>query len=95
MNTRLSQLSIYALLLAGISLIISIFVPVWRIDLDAPQYPEGLRLLIHANKLAGDVDIVNGLNHYIGMKTLHAEEFVEFTVLPCTSLDFLPCCVSL
>lgn len=82
MNTRLSQLSIYALLLAGISLIISIFVPVWRIDLDAPQYPEGLRLLIHANKLAGDVDIVNGLNHYIGMKTLHAEEFVEFTVLP-------------
>ena len=82
MNTRLSQLSIYALLLAGISLIISIFVPIWRIDLDAPQYPEGLRLLIHANKLAGDVDIVNGLNHYIGMKTLHAEEFIEFTVLP-------------
>lgn len=82
MNTRLSQLSIYALLLAGISLIISIFVPIWRIDLDAPQYPEGLRLLIHANKLAGNVDIVNGLNHYIGMKTLHAEEFVEFTVLP-------------
>lgn len=82
MNTRLSKSSIYALLLAGISLIISIFVPIWRIDLDAPQYPEGLRLLIHANKLAGDVDIVNGLNHYIGMKTLHAEEFIEFTVLP-------------
>ena len=55
---------------------------------------KGLRLLIHANKLAGDVDIVNGLNHYIGMKTLHAEEFVEFTVLPYI-IGFLPCCVSL
>ena len=30
----------------------------------------------------GDVAIVNGLNHYIGMKTLHAEDFIEFTVLP-------------
>lgn len=70
------------LLLAGIFLIISIFVPIWRIDLDAPQYPEGLRLLIYSNKLAGAVDIINGLNHYIGMKTLHANDFVEFTVLP-------------
>ena len=70
------------LLLAGVFLIISIFVPIWRIDLDAPQYPEGLRLLIYSNKLAGAVDIINGLNHYIGMKTLHANDFVEFTVLP-------------
>lgn len=82
MNARLSALAFIAMILAGLSLAISIFVPIWRIDLDAPQYPEGLRLLIYANKLGGDVEIVNGLNHYIGMKTLHAEEFVEFTVLP-------------
>lgn len=82
MNARLSTYSVISLILAGLSLCISIFVPIWRIDLDAPQYPEGLRLLIHANKLGGDVEIVNGLNHYIGMKTLHAEEFIEFTVLP-------------
>lgn len=56
--------------------------PIWRIELDAPQYPEGLVLQIHADKLAGDVDVVNGLNHYIGMRTLHAEDFVEFKVLP-------------
>lgn len=56
--------------------------PIWRIELYAPQYPEGLVLKIHADKLAGDVDIVNGLNHYIGMRTLHAEDFVEFKVLP-------------
>lgn len=63
-------------------LLISIFVPIWQIELDAPQYPEGLALKIWANKIAGDVEIINGLNHYIGMKTLHTEDFIEFTVLP-------------
>lgn len=66
----------------GVALFAVLFVPIWRIDLDAPQYPEGLRLLIYANKLGGDFDIINGLNHYIGMKTLHANDFIEFTVLP-------------
>lgn len=56
--------------------------PMWRIELTAPQYPEGLVLKIFPNKLGGDVEIVNGLNHYIGMKTLHAKDFIEFTVLP-------------
>jgi copper chaperone NosL len=68
--------------LAGILLVVSLFNPIWRIELDAPQYPEGLALTIHANKIGGEVEIINGLNHYIGMKTLHADEFIEFTVLP-------------
>ena len=63
-------------------LAISIFVPIWRIELDAPQYPEGLAIFIYADKLGGDIDIINGLNHYIGMQTLHTENFIEFTVLP-------------
>lgn len=70
------------LVLASILLAVSIFIPIWRIDLDAPQYPEGLRLFIYADKLGGNVDIINGLNHYIGMKTLHADDFIEFTILP-------------
>ncbi|MEO8710718.1 MAG: nitrous oxide reductase accessory protein NosL, partial [Parafilimonas sp.] len=53
-----------------------------QIQLSAPQYPEGLVLKIHANKLAGNVDIINGLNHYIGMKSLHTNDFFEFTILP-------------
>ncbi|MDX1940423.1 MAG: nitrous oxide reductase accessory protein NosL [Saprospiraceae bacterium] len=28
------------------------------------------------------MEIINGLNHYIGMATLHADNFIEFTVLP-------------
>jgi copper chaperone NosL len=70
------------LALCGVLLIGVLFVPMWRIDLEAPQYPEGLRMLIYPHKLGGDVEIINGLNHYIGMKTLHAEDFIEFTILP-------------
>lgn len=70
------------LFISALCLGISIFVPIWRIELDAPQYPEGLYLLIYADKLGGNVEIINGLNHYIGMRTLHADDFVEFTVLP-------------
>lgn len=70
------------LFISALCLSISIFVPIWRIELDAPQYPEGLYLLIYADKLGGNVEIINGLNHYIGMRTLHADDFVEFTVLP-------------
>lgn len=70
------------LIVSAVMLSISIFVPIWRIELDAPQYPEGLALLIFSNKLGGDVEIINGLNHYIGMQTLHAENFIEFTLLP-------------
>lgn len=76
------------LVLCGLSLIGVLYVPMWRIDLDAPQYPEGLNLLIYANKLGGNVDIINGLNHYIGMKTLHTEDFIEFKLLPYLILFF-------
>jgi copper chaperone NosL len=70
------------LILCGLALVVVLFVPMWRIDLVAPQYPEGLMLLIYPDNLGGNVDIINGLNHYIGMKTLHTEDFIEFTVLP-------------
>lgn len=81
-NNTISPLSKILLITAALFLIVSLFVPIWSIYLDAPQYPEGLGLKIWANKIAGDVDIINGLNHYIGMKTLHSNDFIEFTVLP-------------
>ncbi|SKB42967.1 copper chaperone NosL [Dyadobacter psychrophilus] len=70
------------LILCGIALLLVNYFPIWLIQLTAPQYPEGLELLIYSDKLAGNVDIINGLNHYIGMKTLHTDDFVEFTILP-------------
>lgn len=82
MNRNISNLSRLVSALAAVLLIGVIFLPIWRIELSAPQYPEGLVLKIFSNRLGGDVDIVNGLNHYIGMRTLHETDFVEFQVLP-------------
>lgn len=78
----------FLLLFSAILMPLVVFLPIWRIELDAPQYPEGLKLLIHANDIKGDLDIINGLNHYIGMKTMHKEDFIEFTILPYAIIAF-------
>jgi len=81
-NKKLTGLSKVITVICGLGLIIVLFVPLWQIELAAPQYPEGLVLKMYPNKLGGNVEVINGLNHYIGMKTLHANNFIEFTVLP-------------
>ncbi len=81
-NNSLSKLSKILLITSGIGLIISIFVPLWAIYLEAPQYPEGLAMYLWASKITGDYEIINGLNHYIGMKEIHQEDFWEFKILP-------------
>ncbi len=78
----LKKSSQLAIGLAALSLIATYFLPIWRIDLWAPQYPEGLAMYIWLTKLSGDVEIINGLNHYIGMAHIKEEMFPEFTVLP-------------
>lgn len=64
------------------ALIAVFFLPAWRIDLFAPQYPEGLTMNIWINTLSGDIDIINGLNHYIGMRPFSVADFPEFKFLP-------------
>lgn len=81
-NRKMPIVSKILLILAGIILFGALFFPIWKMELSAPQYPEGLTLYLHADKLGGDVESINGLNHYIGMKTLHTEDFIEFTILP-------------
>lgn len=66
---------------AAVALATVNFVPFWSIYLIAPQYPEGLSMQIWLNKLTGDVEIINGLNHYIGMKHIKAEMFPELNYL--------------
>ncbi|MCD6062440.1 MAG: hypothetical protein K0R82_351 [Flavipsychrobacter sp.] len=64
------------------------FLPMWRIDLAAPQYPEGIFMEIWINDIKGNVDVINGLNHYIGMKTIHKEDFKEFIYIPIALMVF-------
>ncbi|HEY6505866.1 MAG TPA: nitrous oxide reductase accessory protein NosL [Chitinophagaceae bacterium] len=82
MNNKLSVTSRILVAFASGALIAVFFLPAWRIDLFAPQYPEGLTMNIWINGLSGDVDIINGLNHYIGMKHITVDMFPEFKFLP-------------
>jgi copper chaperone NosL len=82
MKNSLTPATRISAFIAAVLLLVSLWVPIWRIELMAPQYPGGLVLQIGAKGLSGDVDVVNGLNHYIGMRTLHTEDFFEFTILP-------------
>jgi copper chaperone NosL len=82
MNNNISSRTRIISIICAVALGVSLLFPLWRIDLTAPQYPEGLGLKIYPHKIGGDVEVVNGLNHYIGMKTLHTEDFIEFTLLP-------------
>src|SRR5689334_25122105 len=67
--------------IGSLGLIATFFLPVWFIFLIAPQYPEGLTMNIWLNQITGQVEIINGLNHYIGMKHIKAEMFPEFEYL--------------
>lgn len=75
------------LVLAAAALVASLFLPLWRITLVAPQYQEGLSLHIYTYKLiAGnngqDLHEINNLNHYIGMKAIEQADFIEMHWVP-------------
>lgn len=60
--------------------------PLWHIGLLAPQYPEGLGLYIWVSRITGekpqDLDSLNGLNHYIGMKKIIPDSIPELRFMP-------------
>ncbi|MGZ3745113.1 MAG: nitrous oxide reductase accessory protein NosL [Pseudobdellovibrionaceae bacterium] len=66
----------------GLLLLGCFYFPLWNIELYAPQYPEGLSLSIWINKISGDVQSVNTLNHYVGMKKIDANSIPELAYMP-------------
>ena len=46
-------------------------------------------MYIWINDITGDVDIINGLNHYIGMKHITTDMFPEFMFIPYVVVFFL------
>jgi len=76
-------------ILMGIAalLLLSLFAtPLWRITLEAPQYPDGITMYIWVNKITGDTDYtlqnINILNHYVGMKYIEPDSIPELTYFP-------------
>ncbi|SMC54416.1 hypothetical protein [Cellulophaga tyrosinoxydans] len=76
------------LMIIGSLFLLGLFVfPLWNIMLGAPQYPEPLGMNIHIDGIKGfnefDIQNIDGLNHYIGMKTIpKPEEMWEFSTFP-------------
>jgi hypothetical protein len=74
-------LAIAALMLGALYVL-----PLWRIDLTAPQYPEGLGLRILLDGIIGrspnDLQNINNLNHYIGMQRIEPDSIPELRFMP-------------
>ncbi len=70
------------IVVAALLPLLTFMYPLWHYLFDAPQYPEGLEMEIWSFQLAGRVDLINGLNHYVGFMALHPEEFWELKLLP-------------
>lgn len=61
--------------------------PLWKISMQAPQYPEGLSMDIYAHKVTGghggkDIPEINTLNHYIGMHKIDRAELKDLDWIP-------------
>jgi|SRR5690606_4822777 len=76
------------LMIVGSLLLLGLFkFPLWNIMLGAPQYPEPMGMDIYIEGIKGveefDIQNIDGLNHYIGMKTIPKPEHMwEFEVFP-------------
>ncbi|WP_142784886.1 hypothetical protein [Changchengzhania lutea] len=76
------------IMIIGSLLLLGLFkFPLWNIMLGAPQYPDPLGMNIYINGIQGvsefDLQNIDGLNHYIGMKTIpKPDEMWEFSVFP-------------
>ena len=59
--------------------------PLWKITLEAPQYPIPLGMYIYINDFADanphDIKNINLMNHYVGMKYI-PEAIPEFKIFP-------------
>ncbi len=72
--------------LAGCLPLVNFVLPLWGIRLYAPQYPEGISMYIWINRITGQLDLVNGLNHYIGMKAIDPAGIPELRWMPAVLL---------
>lgn len=86
MLKNITDLHRKSILVMALALALVYITPLWYIHLTAPQYRDGLSMSIHINKITGgtehDLKNINLLNHYVGMKEIHAESFPEFDIMP-------------
>jgi hypothetical protein len=79
-NTRLT------LAAAALLLVVAYAAPLWHIGLEAPQHPEGIGMYVWIDAITGqkpnDLNNINNLNHYIGMKAIVPDAIAELQFMP-------------
>jgi copper chaperone NosL len=88
-KVMMKNASRWLVIAASLAMIPALFLPLWDIQLDAPQYPEGLGMQIWLDHLAGDVKTISNLNHYIGMKAIDDSMFPELAYMKYVIVFFI------
>ncbi len=68
--------------IAAILVVSAFFLPLWRMTLQAPQYPNDLQLTAYGTTMKGDLHEINSLNHYAGVKAIDPGNVFEFKLFP-------------
>ncbi|ARV12266.1 hypothetical protein BTO09_07850 [Gilvibacter sp. SZ-19] len=79
----------FTMLLAVLLPLLLFVFPLWKITLEAPQYPTPLGMYIHINDFSDanphDIKNINIMNHYVGMKYI-PDAIPEFKIFPAVIL---------
>jgi nitrous oxidase accessory protein len=67
---------------ASVLILVAAFLPLWQLELVAPQYPNGLFITAYGYKMTGDISEINGLNHYVGLRPVEPETVTELKLFP-------------
>lgn len=85
-TTRMTRTARTLTFIAAVLLGTMYLTPVWSVRLVAPQYPEGIGMYIKLHTIEGmkehDLDNINNLNHYIGMKVIEPDAIPELRYMP-------------
>lgn len=65
---------------AAVLVALAVRLPIWQARLTAPQYPDGLSLSAYGDRVVGDLDEINELNHYVGIDTFSVEDAPEMAL---------------
>ncbi|HUG74944.1 MAG TPA: NosD domain-containing protein [Acidimicrobiia bacterium] len=60
----------------------AIVLPIWRSSLSAPQYPQGLEFVAYGDRVEGDLEEIDSLNHYVGMRPFRTDDLPEMALWP-------------
>ena len=86
MNKKKTPRILMGVGLIGLALVF--LFPIWRITLEAPQFPDPLKMYIYVDKIGGDeeegdiLQNINILNHYVGMKYIEPDSIPELVYFP-------------